>query len=148
MKRGRKELPANSHLRAGGLHSYRVFNGDIVREKRLERRMTISDLAVISHVSAGYLSRLERNFTRSPSMEIVANLAEALDLPESSLWLPATDTGDTLTPAVRSPDQINLIINSLSTEEAVAELQAWRSVCSNYLALLDLKIEQLQNRSP
>lgn len=54
--------------------------GEIIRAKRLERNMTLTALAGVVGVSAGYLSQIENGRKQNPKLEIVLRLIHHLDL--------------------------------------------------------------------
>jgi len=59
--------------------------GDMIRHRRKEKSLTLSELSRKTGVSKSYLSYLERNMKRNPSIEIVKRIFLVLDLPLSSL---------------------------------------------------------------
>ncbi|PYZ94289.1 transcriptional regulator [Salipaludibacillus keqinensis] len=59
--------------------------GDMIRYRRKEKGLTLSELSRQTGVSKSYLSYLERNMKRNPSIEIVKRIFLILDLPLSSL---------------------------------------------------------------
>lgn len=58
--------------------------GRRVREERSKARLSLSQLASISGLTKAYLVRLEKG-TANPSVEVVAQIAEALDLTAADL---------------------------------------------------------------
>lgn len=60
--------------------------GEILREARLDKGMTLRDVVDISFVSLAMLSELERGVKEASSL-IVAQVAGALDIPLSKLYL-------------------------------------------------------------
>ncbi len=58
--------------------------GDVMRDFRLKRGMTLRDVASSSSVSLGYLSDLERG-QKEASSEILLSIAGALSVPLSEL---------------------------------------------------------------
>lgn len=58
--------------------------GDVMRDYRIERGMTLRDVAERSSVALGYLSELERG-QKEASSEILASIAQAFDVPLSQL---------------------------------------------------------------
>ncbi|WP_416149356.1 helix-turn-helix domain-containing protein [Salipaludibacillus sp. HK11] len=59
--------------------------GDMIRHRRKEKGLTLSELSRKTAVSKSYLSYLERNMKKNPSIEIVKRIFYTLDLPLSSL---------------------------------------------------------------
>lgn len=59
------------------MHRQRI--GPAIRRRRLDRGLTLDDLAAQAEISASHLSRLERSQTL-PSFTVLAKIAEALDV--------------------------------------------------------------------
>ncbi|MEB3205901.1 MAG: helix-turn-helix transcriptional regulator [Vampirovibrionales bacterium] len=59
--------------------------GDYVRNKRMEKGVTLRKLADMLGVSATFLSKVERNELTPPSLENIQKLAKLLDVPENIL---------------------------------------------------------------
>lgn len=60
--------------------------GPIVRQLRLERRLSQETLASNARVSSGYLSKLERGVYKAPSSEVLSRIAGALAIPPMELY--------------------------------------------------------------
>lgn len=60
--------------------------GDMIRHKRKEKGLTLSELSRKTGVSKSYLSYLERNMKKNPSIEIVKRIFLTLDLPLTPLF--------------------------------------------------------------
>lgn len=58
--------------------------GDVLRDFRLQKAMTLRQVASRASVALGYLSEVERG-QKEASSEILASVAEALDLPLSAI---------------------------------------------------------------
>lgn len=58
--------------------------GEVIREARLERKMTLRDLALESSVALGYLSEIERG-QKEASSEIIDSVASGLGMSLSEL---------------------------------------------------------------
>jgi transcriptional regulator with XRE-family HTH domain len=58
--------------------------GDVLRDYRLERKMTLRDVSSSASVALGYLSELERG-QKEASSEILHSIAGALNVPLSQL---------------------------------------------------------------
>jgi transcriptional regulator with XRE-family HTH domain len=58
--------------------------GDVLRDYRLERQMTLRDVSSSASVALGYLSEVERG-QKEASSEILHSIAGALDVPLSQL---------------------------------------------------------------
>ena len=60
--------------------------GPVVRQLRLERKLSQEELANLAHVSSGYLSKLERGLYKAPSYEVLSRIAVALEIPTPELY--------------------------------------------------------------
>jgi transcriptional regulator with XRE-family HTH domain len=60
--------------------------GPIVRQLRLQRKLSQEALANTAHVSSGYLSKLERGVYKAPSGEVLGRIAAALSVPPAELY--------------------------------------------------------------
>jgi XRE family transcriptional regulator of biofilm formation len=54
--------------------------GEHIRNRRLEKRLSLSELAQTANVSKTYLSTLERNIQKNPSLDIVKKIADVLEI--------------------------------------------------------------------
>ncbi|MCE7794256.1 helix-turn-helix domain-containing protein [Salipaludibacillus sp. CUR1] len=70
--------------------------GDMIRHRRKEKGLTLSELSRKTGVSKSYLSYLERNMKKNPSIEIVKRIFLTLDLPLTPLFYQETAAEDTL----------------------------------------------------
>lgn len=59
--------------------------GDRIRTIRVQKRMTLSNLAEKAHVTKSYLSNIERNISTNPTIEFVEKVALALNMKPESL---------------------------------------------------------------
>lgn len=59
--------------------------GDRVKKLRLEKRMSLSELAEQAGVAKSYLSSLERNLQRNPSIQFLEKIASVLNVPVDHL---------------------------------------------------------------
>ncbi|EKN63668.1 transcriptional regulator SinR [Neobacillus bataviensis LMG 21833] len=55
--------------------------GDRVKKFRLEKKMSLSELAEQAGVAKSYLSSLERNLQKNPSIQFLEKIAAVLNLP-------------------------------------------------------------------
>lgn len=55
--------------------------GDRVKRLRLERKMSLTELADQAGVAKSYLSSLERNLQRNPSIQFLEKIAAVLNVP-------------------------------------------------------------------
>jgi len=60
--------------------------GPVVRQLRLQRKLSQEALANTAHVSSGYLSKLERGVYKAPSGEVLGRIATALSVPPAELY--------------------------------------------------------------
>lgn len=66
------------------LHPITAALGVVIRRERLERDLTLKDLARRAGTAPAYLSEIERGW-REPSLNLVARIAAALYQPASEL---------------------------------------------------------------
>ncbi|WHY78734.1 helix-turn-helix domain-containing protein [Neobacillus sp. WH10] len=59
--------------------------GDRVKKFRLEKKMSLSELAEQAGVAKSYLSSLERNLQKNPSIQFLEKIAVVLNLPVEHL---------------------------------------------------------------
>ncbi len=59
--------------------------GDRVKKLRLEKKMSLSELADQAGVAKSYLSSLERNLQRNPSIQFLEKIASVLNVPVDHL---------------------------------------------------------------
>ncbi|GAB3405665.1 helix-turn-helix transcriptional regulator [Schumannella luteola] len=90
--------------------------GDVLRDVRLQKAMTLRQVASKASVALGYLSEVERG-QKEASSEILASVAEALDTPISSIM---REVGDRL--AVL--EGVAPIVPDTLPDELVAEFDA------------------------
>ncbi|MBS42251.1 MAG: transcriptional regulator [Nocardioides sp.] len=63
---------------------FRRLLGDVLRERRVERGLTLRELSKEARVSLGYISEIERG-RKEASSELLASLCEALETPLSAV---------------------------------------------------------------
>jgi XRE family transcriptional regulator, master regulator for biofilm formation len=61
--------------------------GDRVKKLRLERKLSLSELALKAGVAKSYLSSLERNLQTNPSIQFLEKISTVLGVPVDSLIL-------------------------------------------------------------
>jgi len=95
--------------------------GRVLRRARLDRGLSLRQLAELARVSVPYLSEIERG-RKEASSEILAALAPVLDLTLSELLNGASRELESVTilGSIRMPD-------SVTTPESVASLRPQRS---------------------
>ncbi|WP_243495802.1 helix-turn-helix domain-containing protein [Priestia aryabhattai] len=59
--------------------------GNRIRTIRVQKRMTLSNLAEKANVTKSYLSNIERNISTNPTIEFVEKVALALNMKPESL---------------------------------------------------------------
>jgi transcriptional regulator with XRE-family HTH domain len=63
---------------------FRRLLGDVLRERRLERGLTLRQVSAEARVSLGYISEIERG-QKEASSELLSSLCRALDAPLSEV---------------------------------------------------------------
>jgi XRE family transcriptional regulator, master regulator for biofilm formation len=61
--------------------------GDRVKQLRLERKLSLSELALKAGVAKSYLSSLERNLQTNPSIQFLEKIATVLGVPVDTIIL-------------------------------------------------------------
>jgi len=65
--------------------------GDVLRNERMRRGMTLRELSSEARISLGYISEVERG-QKEASSELLSSLCEALDVPLSAVLREVSDT--------------------------------------------------------
>lgn len=68
--------------------------GNRVKKLRLEKKMSLSELADKAGVAKSYLSSLERNLQTNPSIQFLEKIAAVLHVPVDSLVVNQLDKGE------------------------------------------------------
>ncbi|MEQ1736644.1 MAG: helix-turn-helix transcriptional regulator [Rhodoglobus sp.] len=99
----------------------RQESGDVLRDFRLQKAMTLRQVASRASVALGYLSEVERG-QKEASSEILASVADALDTPISVIM---REVGDRLAivEGVNLPLHGSVVPDTLP-DELVAEFDA------------------------
>ena len=63
---------------------FRRLLGDVLRDLRMQRGMTLREVSAEARVSLGYISEIERG-QKEASSELLASLCSALDVPLSDV---------------------------------------------------------------
>jgi transcriptional regulator with XRE-family HTH domain len=63
---------------------FRRLLGDVLRNKRLQRGMTLREVSAEARVSLGYISEIERG-QKEASSELLGSLCAAMDVPLSEV---------------------------------------------------------------
>ncbi|WP_372728485.1 helix-turn-helix domain-containing protein [Nocardioides sp.] len=69
---------------------FRRLLGDVLRDKRMRRGMTLREVSAEARVSLGYISEIERG-QKEASSELLASLCAALDVPLSDVLRDVSD---------------------------------------------------------
>jgi transcriptional regulator with XRE-family HTH domain len=69
---------------------FRRLLGDVLRERRMDRGMTLRDVSKQARVSLGYISEIERG-QKEASSELLASLCGALEAPLSDVLREVSD---------------------------------------------------------
>ena len=69
---------------------FRRLLGDVLRDRRMERGMTLREVSAEARVSLGYISEIERG-QKEASSELLASLCSALDVPLSDILRDVSD---------------------------------------------------------
>lgn len=83
--------------------------GDRVKKIRLEKKMSLSELAEQAGVAKSYLSSLERNLQRNPSIQFLEKIAVVLNVPVDHLIHENINTDEL------DSDWINLVKNAMNS---------------------------------
>jgi XRE family transcriptional regulator, master regulator for biofilm formation len=67
--------------------------GNTIFEFRKQKGITLSELAKRAKISKSYLSNIERNLNRNPSIEVVIRIATVLDMELESFLSPIKTNG-------------------------------------------------------
>jgi len=92
--------------------------GDVLRDFRLQKAMTLRQVASRASVALGYLSEVERG-QKEASSEILASVADALDTPISVIM---REVGDRI--AVLEGVTLDSAVPDTLPEDLVAEFDA------------------------
>jgi len=69
---------------------FRRLLGDVLRDRRMQRGMTLREVSAEARVSLGYISEIERG-QKEASSELLASLCLALDAPLSAVLREVSD---------------------------------------------------------
>ena len=69
---------------------FRRLLGDVLRDQRMHRGMTLREVSAEARVSLGYISEIERG-QKEASSELFASLCSALDIPLSDVLRDVSD---------------------------------------------------------
>jgi transcriptional regulator with XRE-family HTH domain len=69
---------------------FRRLLGDVLRDRRTQRGLTLREVSAEARVSLGYISEIERG-QKEASSELLASLCEALEVPLSAVLREVSD---------------------------------------------------------
>jgi transcriptional regulator with XRE-family HTH domain len=69
---------------------FRRLLGDVLRDQRMQRGMTLREVSAEARVSLGYISEIERG-QKEASSELLSSLCSALDVPLSDVLREVSD---------------------------------------------------------
>jgi transcriptional regulator with XRE-family HTH domain len=69
---------------------FRRLLGDVLRDRRMQRGLTLREVSKEARVSLGYISEIERG-QKEASSELLASLCHALDMPLSDVLRNVSD---------------------------------------------------------
>ncbi len=101
--------------------------GEIIRARRLERKMTLTGLAEVVGVSAGYLSQIENGRKQNPKLEIVLRLIHHLDLDLDMLLGIEPGEASYLT---RIPSLLKLVFARERNLQVLSDIDIQRRFCA------------------
>ena len=99
--------------------------GDVLRDFRLQKAMTLRQVASRASVALGYLSEVERG-QKEASSEILASVADALETPISVIMREVSDRLAVLegVPTIAEAAMLNAMIPDTLPDELVAEFDS------------------------
>jgi transcriptional regulator with XRE-family HTH domain len=69
---------------------FRRLLGEVLRDRRMQRGLTLREVSAEARVSLGYISEIERG-QKEASSELLASLCDALDMPLSDVLRNVSD---------------------------------------------------------
>ncbi|MFB5676808.1 helix-turn-helix domain-containing protein [Paenibacillus terreus] len=97
--------------------------GDILREARKNKKLTLAELAAQTGVTTGYLSNLEKN-RQEPSLAVLRDLSDKLGIPAPMLFM-EDSTEDVI--VLRKNERPKIKFMNLAGQCEVLTPMAWRS---------------------
>ncbi|MGA6841342.1 helix-turn-helix domain-containing protein [Priestia megaterium] len=108
--------------------------GPRIREMRMERQLSLSELAERTKITKSYLSNIERNICTNPTIDVIQKLASGFKV-HPSVLLNWVDNKKELQSTNNSLTNIRYKINSMSNEQ-LGELK-------DYVEVIELKRRKL-----
>ena len=100
---------------------FRRLLGDVLRDKRTERGLTLREVSAGARVSLGYISEIERG-QKEASSELLSSLCDALEVPLSAVLREVSDAVAVQEAAALAPVGLSSIdpIRARTRREVVA----------------------------
>jgi len=90
---------------------FRRLLGDVLRDRRMQRGMTLREVSADARVSLGYISEIERG-QKEASSELLASLCTALEVPLSDVLREVSDAVAVEEAAVATTAATPMIVGS------------------------------------
>ncbi len=110
--------------------------GDVIKDSRKSKNLTLSDLAERIGVTTGYISHLENNKVE-PSLSVLRKLCETLNIPPSILFL-EDESEDVI--VIRKDERPKIKYRNLVNICEVLTPFSWRDVNAPDIEVLYMKI--------
>jgi transcriptional regulator with XRE-family HTH domain len=100
---------------------FRRLLGDVLRDRRTQRGLTLREVSAEARVSLGYISEIERG-QKEASSELLASLCDALEVPLSAVLREVSDAVAVQEAALVTPAGLTSLdpIRARSRAEVVA----------------------------
>ncbi|HEY8420695.1 MAG TPA: helix-turn-helix transcriptional regulator [Thermoclostridium sp.] len=110
--------------------------GEIIRAKREEAKISLSDLAKELDISPGYLSQIENGVKKNPNLEIILKIINRLDIDLAMLLGIESREENYL---VKIPSLLKLILAKDRYNKVLEEPEILKKYCSLTERILDAK---------
>lgn len=110
--------------------------GEIIRAKREEKNIYLSDLAEELNISPGYLSQIENGIKKNPNLEILLKIIDRLDI---DLAMLLGIDGHEENYLVKIPSLLKLILARDRYNKVLEEPEVLKKFCSLTERILDTK---------
>lgn len=110
--------------------------GEIIRAKREEAKISLSDLAKELDISPGYLSQIENGVKKNPNLEIILKIINRLDIDLAMLLGIESREENYL---VKIPSLLKLILAKDRYNKVLEEPEILKKYCSFTERILDAK---------
>lgn len=88
--------------------------GEVIRDRRVEKDLSLRDLAKLINIAPSYLSDIE-NDRRVPAEEIIRNIAQVLDLDADDLMARGGRFGDEADRYLKKHPAAGILLRRIST---------------------------------